>query len=48
MNKTNKAYFHDLEKISTHLREYSAVTNLYDTEVCSLIYNPTLIQERSL
>lgn len=45
LNKSNRAYFIDLEKISTHIREYSAITHLYDTEVAPFVYNPPLIEK---
>lgn len=48
LNKTSKCYFYDLEKISTHLREYQAISHLHFTEVASFIYNPSLIEKRHL
>ena len=46
--RSRKAYFFDLDKISTHIREYLAISNLYDNEISSFVYNPALLENNHI
>jgi hypothetical protein len=43
--KSQDAFFYDLEKLSTHVREYIAVSNLSYCELAPVILDPRLLEK---